>query len=70
MQEGAMTGRRLHPQERIDEDVGRGWWTGETVQQLLADRVAERGDALAVLDPPDKAAPAVVRAGDRSPFVG
>lgn len=51
-----MPGRRMHPQWRVDDYVGRGWWTGETVQQLFADRVAERGDALAVVDPPDKAA--------------
>ena len=50
-----MTGRRMHPQERIDDYVGRGWWTDETVQQLFADRVAQRGDSLAVTDPPNKA---------------
>lgn len=49
-----MTGRRMHPQERIDDYVGRGWWTGETVQQLFIDRVAQRGAALAVVDPPNK----------------
>lgn len=50
-----MPGRRMHPQDRVDDYVGRGWWTGETVQQLFADRVVERGDALAVVDPPNKA---------------
>ncbi len=50
-----MPGRKMHPPERIAQYAGRGWWTDETVQQLFADRVAERGDALAIVDPPNKA---------------
>ena len=50
-----MTAMKMHPPERVADYRARGWWTDETVQQLFADRVAERGDALAVLDPPNKA---------------
>jgi len=50
-----MPARKMHPQSRIDDYVGRGWWTGETVQQLFADRVAEFGDELAAVDPANKA---------------
>ncbi|MET3807744.1 acyl-CoA synthetase (AMP-forming)/AMP-acid ligase II [Nakamurella sp. UYEF19] len=49
-----MTARKMHPQERIDEWRGRGAWTDDTVQQLFLDRVAEFGDATAVVDPPNK----------------
>ncbi|QNK83768.1 acyl--CoA ligase [Nakamurella sp. PAMC28650] len=44
----------MHPQDRIDEWVGRGAWTDETVQQLFLDRVAEFGDDPAVVDAPNK----------------
>ena len=50
-----MPGRKMHPPERVAQYRELGWWTDETVQQLFADRVAERGDALAVVDPPNKA---------------
>ncbi|HEX2902652.1 MAG TPA: class I adenylate-forming enzyme family protein [Jatrophihabitans sp.] len=50
-----MPARKMHPQSRIDDYVGRGWWTDETVQQLFADRVAEFGDELAAVDPLNKA---------------
>ncbi|MDH6679801.1 acyl-CoA synthetase [Rhodococcus sp. LBL1] len=46
---------KLHPQIRIDEYTGSGEWTRETVQQLFADRVRERGSQLAVVDPVNKA---------------
>jgi acyl-CoA synthetase (AMP-forming)/AMP-acid ligase II len=45
----------MHPQERIDDYRAKGYWTDETVQQLFADRVAEFGDELAAVDPPNKA---------------
>lgn len=51
-----MAARRMHPADRVADYTARGWWTDETVQQLLADRIAERGDAPALVDPPDKAA--------------
>ncbi|WP_426563836.1 class I adenylate-forming enzyme family protein [Angustibacter sp. McL0619] len=44
----------MHSPERIAEFTGSGAWTEETVQQLFADRVAEFGDELAVVDPPNK----------------
>lgn len=46
---------KLHPRIRIDEYTASGEWTRETVQQLFADRVRERGSQLAVVDPVDKA---------------
>ncbi|WP_433609698.1 AMP-binding protein [Prescottella agglutinans] len=46
---------KLHPQIRVDEYTASGEWTRETVQQLFADRVRERGSQLAVVDPVDKA---------------
>lgn len=45
---------KIHPQIRIDEYTKSGAWTSDTVQQLLADRVRERGAQLAVVDPVDK----------------
>lgn len=50
-----MATRKMHPQWRVDEYVGKGWWSDETVQQLFLDRVAEFGDELAAVDPPNKA---------------
>ncbi|MBI1379133.1 MAG: AMP-binding protein [Frankiales bacterium] len=44
----------MHPQERIAEYTGKGWWADETVQQVIADRVAEYGPELAAVDPPNK----------------
>jgi acyl-CoA synthetase len=52
--EAGMSARRLHSAQRVADYTGRGWWTGETVQQLFADRLAERGDAEALVDPPNK----------------
>lgn len=49
-----MPGRKMHPQERIAEYTGKGWWADETVQQVIADRVAEYGPELAAVDPPNK----------------
>lgn len=50
-----MPSRKMHPPERIAEYTAKGWWTGETVQQLFADCVAQYPDAVAVIDPPNKA---------------
>ena len=44
---------KIHPQIRIDEYTKSGVWTQDTVQQLLAERVRERGSQLAVVDPVD-----------------
>lgn len=46
---------RVHPQERIDEYVGKGWWTAETGDQLFRDRVAEFPDKIALVDPANRA---------------
>jgi acyl-CoA synthetase (AMP-forming)/AMP-acid ligase II len=53
----------MHPPERVADYTSRGWWSDETVQQLFADRMAERGDALAIADPPNK--PELVDLPDR-----
>ncbi|SHI26115.1 class I adenylate-forming enzyme family protein [Streptomyces sp. 3214.6] len=46
--------RALHPAERVAEYRARGWWTDETIDDLLRHQVARRPDRLAVVDPPDK----------------
>jgi len=50
-----MPAMKMHPPERVADYTARGWWTDETAQQLFADRVAEYGDELAMVDPPNKA---------------
>ncbi|GAY10084.1 class I adenylate-forming enzyme family protein [Pseudonocardia sp. N23] len=50
---------RLHPQTRIDEYVAAGWWRDDpawTWDALFRARVAERGDATAVVDPANREA--------------
>ncbi|TDP91013.1 class I adenylate-forming enzyme family protein [Labedaea rhizosphaerae] len=47
-----MTG--LHPPERVADYTARGWWTPDTMDDLFRARVAERADALAVVDPANK----------------
>jgi acyl-CoA synthetase len=47
--------RKMHPQARVDEYLGNGYWANETVQQIFLDRVAEFGDELAAVDPTNKA---------------
>lgn len=46
---------KIHPRIRVDEYTASGAWTPDTVQQLFADRVRERGSRIAVVDPADKA---------------
>ncbi|MEO3782036.1 class I adenylate-forming enzyme family protein [Actinocorallia sp. B10E7] len=48
--------RSLHPADKVARHRELGWWTDETVDGLLRGHLAERGDVLAVLDPPDKQA--------------
>jgi acyl-CoA synthetase (AMP-forming)/AMP-acid ligase II len=50
-----MPAMKMHPAERVASYTAKGWWTDETVQQLFLDRVAEFGDELAMVDPPNKA---------------
>ncbi|ALG10780.1 AMP-dependent acyl-CoA synthetase [Kibdelosporangium phytohabitans] len=45
----------MHSPERVAEYTGKGWWTGETVQQLFADCVARYADEIAIADPANKA---------------
>ena len=44
----------MHPPDRVQEWVSKGAWTGDTVQQLFRDRVAEFGNEPAVVDAPNK----------------
>ncbi|MFF3442870.1 class I adenylate-forming enzyme family protein [Streptosporangium sp. NPDC002721] len=47
--------KRLHTQERIDHHTAGGWWTGDTIDQLLRAQVSARPGALAIADPSNKA---------------
>lgn len=47
--------KRLHTQERIDRYTAGGWWTGDTIDQLLRAQVSARPGALAIADPLNKA---------------
>ncbi|MFJ9313491.1 class I adenylate-forming enzyme family protein [Pimelobacter simplex] len=44
----------LHPQERVEEFVSRGWWTDETGDGLFRTRVAAHPDRLAIVDPANR----------------
>ncbi len=44
-------GRGLHPQWRVEKYRELGWWTDETLDGVFASQVANRGDALAIVDP-------------------
>lgn len=45
---------QLSPQSRVDDYRRRGWWRNVTVDQLFREAVAERGDAEALVDPPNR----------------
>lgn len=47
--------RGLHPPEKVADYQARGWWSDETVDQLLDRQVAERPGELAVVDPANRA---------------
>ncbi|KHL18637.1 acyl-CoA synthetase (AMP-forming)/AMP-acid ligase II [Mumia flava] len=49
-------GRGLHTPERVADYTGKGWWSDETTDALFAEQVRLRGDALAVVDPANRAA--------------
>ena len=49
-----MTYRGLHPKERVEEYVGRGWWTNETLDDLFRARVAADPDRTAIVDPANR----------------
>jgi acyl-CoA synthetase (AMP-forming)/AMP-acid ligase II len=44
---------RLHPAETARDFLDRGWWSGDTFDELLRQRVAAAPDAPAVADPPN-----------------
>jgi acyl-CoA synthetase (AMP-forming)/AMP-acid ligase II len=44
----------LHRADRVADYTARGWWSDETIDSLLTRQVAERPDALAVADAPNK----------------
>jgi cyclohexanecarboxylate-CoA ligase len=45
----------LTPPERVADHVARGWWEGTTVDALFQRTAAAGGDALALVDPPNRA---------------
>jgi acyl-CoA synthetase (AMP-forming)/AMP-acid ligase II len=45
----------LTPEEQIKEYTARGWWGKDTIGDLFARHVAERPDAPALIDPPNRA---------------
>ena len=46
----------LHPAERIREYRDKGFWTDDTIDALLRERVARHGDIPALVDPMNRAA--------------
>jgi acyl-CoA synthetase (AMP-forming)/AMP-acid ligase II len=46
----------LHPQSRVDHLLESGQWTPETIDGLFRATAARRGDALALVDPANRAA--------------
>ncbi|WP_283138363.1 class I adenylate-forming enzyme family protein [Rhizohabitans arisaemae] len=50
-----MTRPPSHPADRVARYIEQGWWTGETVDDLLRAQVAARPGAPAVVDPLNKA---------------
>lgn len=53
-----MSERRLnlHPQPRVDSFLEAGQWTTETIDGMFRDTAVRRGDALAMVDPANRAA--------------
>ncbi|MDF1706030.1 MAG: class I adenylate-forming enzyme family protein [Aeromicrobium sp.] len=47
--------RGLHAPDKVADYQARGWWSDETVDQLLDRQVADRPDELAVVDPANRA---------------
>ncbi|MER7498776.1 class I adenylate-forming enzyme family protein [Nonomuraea pusilla] len=43
-----------HSADRIARYTAEGWWTGDTIDQLLRAQAAARPRATAIVDPPDK----------------
>lgn len=47
--------RGLHRAERVEKYRSLGWWTDETIDQVFRDQVAARPEAVAVVDPANRA---------------
>ncbi|MFI6797925.1 class I adenylate-forming enzyme family protein [Streptosporangium canum] len=47
--------KRLHTEERIARYTAEGWWTEDTIDRLFRAQVEARPDALAIVDPLNKA---------------
>jgi len=45
----------LHPASRVEDFLDRGWWTPDTIDGIFRDQVLTRGDALAIVDPLNRA---------------
>ena len=45
---------RLFPAERYEEYVAKGWWSEDTFDALLDRHAASRGDAIALVDAPNR----------------
>lgn len=41
---------QLHPRNRVEQFLGLGWWTDQTIDDLFRETAAARGDALAIVD--------------------
>ncbi len=46
----------LSPERQVQEYTARGWWGERTLIDLFLETVAQRAEALAVVDPPNRAA--------------
>jgi acyl-CoA synthetase len=46
----------LHPRSRVEDYLARGWWSGETIDQIFREQAVRRGDALAIVDPANRRA--------------
>src|SRR3954454_7117209 len=47
---------RLYAQEKVDGFLRDGWWTGQTLLDLLAGHVRERPDVVSLVDPANREA--------------
>jgi non-ribosomal peptide synthetase component E (peptide arylation enzyme) len=44
----------LTPPDRVADHVARGWWDGTTVDALFQRTARAGGDAIALIDPPNR----------------
>ena len=45
---------RLFPQDRVDEFLRDGWWSGRTWLDHVAEHVRDKGDVVALVDAPNR----------------